>query len=76
LVLKDTGNTTAEHLEVLHQLGFTRVSYGVQDYDLRVQTAIHRFQPFEQVKQVTELSRKLDIPLSVMIWYLDYLFRL
>ncbi|WP_310588951.1 oxygen-independent coproporphyrinogen III oxidase [Flectobacillus sp. BAB-3569] len=53
------GNTTAEHLEVLHQLGFTRVSYGVQDYDLRVQTAIHRFQPFEQVKQVTELSRKL-----------------
>src|SRR5690554_6845126 len=35
------------------------VSFGVQDYDERVQKAIHRIQPFEKVQQVTEWSRSL-----------------
>ena len=37
-------NTTKEHLEALYQVGFRRVSYGVQDYDIKVQQAIHRIQ--------------------------------
>lgn len=52
-------NTSATHLQVLYDLGFRRVSYGVQDYDAQVQTAIHRFQTFQQVATVTELSRKI-----------------
>lgn len=52
-------NTTAEHLQTLYNLGFRRVSFGVQDYDPVVQKAIHRNQPFENVKQVTELSKAI-----------------
>jgi oxygen-independent coproporphyrinogen III oxidase len=51
-------NTKMEHLQVLNELGFTRVSYGVQDYNLEVQLAIHRFQPFKNVKDATDNARK------------------
>ncbi|WP_034258768.1 oxygen-independent coproporphyrinogen III oxidase [Altibacter lentus] len=50
-------NTSDEHLCVLASFGFTRVSYGVQDYNETVQKAIHRIQPFENVKKVTEAAR-------------------
>ena len=50
-------NTTQSHLEELHFLGFRRLSLGVQDFDPAVQLAIHRIQPFEKVKQVTDLAR-------------------
>ncbi|MGB1211471.1 MAG: oxygen-independent coproporphyrinogen III oxidase [Lacinutrix venerupis] len=50
-------NTTKEHLKMFAGFKFTRVSYGVQDYNLKVQKAIHRIQPFENVKKVTEYSR-------------------
>ena len=46
-------NTTKEHLKTLYDLGFTRVSFGVQDYNEKVQKAIHRIQPFNNVKNVT-----------------------
>lgn len=52
-------NTTSEHLQVLYDLGFRRVSFGVQDYNLKVQKAINRIQPFENVKRVTDLARKI-----------------
>jgi oxygen-independent coproporphyrinogen III oxidase len=52
-------NTTKEHLQSLYKLGFTRVSFGVQDYDETVQKAINRIQPFEDVKRVTEWAREL-----------------
>lgn len=52
-------NTTKEHLEVFYELGFRRVSYGVQDYSLKVQQAINRVQPFENVKRVTDWSREI-----------------
>ena len=52
-------NTSAEHLQTLYDLGFTRVSYGVQDYNRDVQLAIHRLQPFENVKRVTDEAREL-----------------
>ena len=51
-------NTSEEHLKTLAEFGFTRVSYGVQDYNETVQKAIHRIQPFENVKFATETSRK------------------
>lgn len=52
-------NTTKEHLKGLFDLGFRRNSFGVQDYDPKVQKAIHRIQPFENVKRVTEWSREV-----------------
>lgn len=52
-------NTTREHLQALYDVGFRRVSYGVQDYNPTVQHAIHRIQPFEHVKQVTEWAREI-----------------
>ncbi|MEB3005332.1 oxygen-independent coproporphyrinogen III oxidase [Capnocytophaga sp. G2] len=52
-------NTTYQHLETLYRLGFTRVSYGVQDYSPIVQRAIHRIQPFENVERVTLQARAL-----------------
>ncbi|SHN17126.1 oxygen-independent coproporphyrinogen-3 oxidase [Cyclobacterium lianum] len=51
-------NTSEAHLKTLADFGFTRVSYGIQDFDRQVQLAIHRIQPFEKVKEVTEMSRK------------------
>ena len=52
-------NTTREHLQALYDVGFRRVSYGVQDYNETVQKAIHRIQPFENVKKATELAREI-----------------
>lgn len=52
-------NTTREHLERLYGLGFTRVSYGVQDYSPEVQKAIHRIQPFANVERVTLQAREI-----------------
>ncbi|WP_299334607.1 oxygen-independent coproporphyrinogen III oxidase [uncultured Psychroserpens sp.] len=52
-------NTTRAHLETLYNLGFTRVSFGVQDYNEAVQKAINRIQPFENVKQATLTAREI-----------------
>ena len=52
-------NTTGDHLEALFDLGFTRVSFGVQDFDPVVQKSINRIQPFENVQEVTRLSRAI-----------------
>jgi len=52
-------HTTKEQLQTLFDVGFTRISFGVQDYDPMVQKAIHREQPFENVKNVTNWSREI-----------------
>ena len=52
-------NTTRAHLQKLFDLGFRRVSFGVQDYDEKVQTAIHRIQPFHNVAKVTFWAREI-----------------
>lgn len=52
-------NTTAKHLETLHSIGFDRVSFGIQDFDLNVQKLINRMQSFEQVKAITEKAREI-----------------
>ncbi len=52
-------NTTRAHLQALYDVGFRRVSYGVQDYNATVQKAIRRIQPFEHVMQATEMAREI-----------------
>jgi oxygen-independent coproporphyrinogen-3 oxidase len=41
--------STPDRLAVLAELGFNRLSFGVQDFDAEVQKAVHRVQPAEQV---------------------------
>ena len=52
-------NTTKEQLQTLYDVGFTRVSFGVQDYNLKVQEAIHRVQPFENVEKAHRLAKEI-----------------
>jgi oxygen-independent coproporphyrinogen-3 oxidase len=46
------GSTSAQHLIDLFEVGYRRVSFGIQDYDPVVQKAIHRIQSFEMVKDI------------------------
>jgi oxygen-independent coproporphyrinogen-3 oxidase len=52
-------NTTEAHLQTLYNLGFRRVSFGVQDNDAEVQRIINRIQPFENVQHATETARRI-----------------
>jgi oxygen-independent coproporphyrinogen-3 oxidase len=52
-------NTTKKHLQTLYDLGFRRVSFGVQDYSIEVQEAIHRVQPFHNVAKVTFWAKEI-----------------
>jgi oxygen-independent coproporphyrinogen-3 oxidase len=52
-------NTKREHLQKLYDLGFRRVSFGVQDYSEKVQKAIHREQPFHNVAKVTFWAKEI-----------------
>ncbi|AWM12606.1 oxygen-independent coproporphyrinogen III oxidase [Flavobacterium sp. NRK F10] len=52
-------NTSKEHLQTLFDLGFRRVSFGVQDYSEKVQQAIHRIQPFHNVAKVTFWAKEI-----------------
>ena len=52
-------NTTEEHLQTLFDLGFRRLSLGIQDYSPVVQKAIHRIQSFEQVERVHKKAQEI-----------------
>jgi oxygen-independent coproporphyrinogen-3 oxidase len=52
-------NTSFEHLDSLHKEGFNRVSFGIQDLNERVQVAINRIQPYENVERVTDWARDI-----------------
>jgi len=45
-------------MKFLRELGFNRVSLGVQDFEPEVQRAVHRIQPFELVERVTREARE------------------
>ncbi len=47
-------------LSHLRGLGFNRLSFGVQDFDPRVQAAVHRVQPYEQVAALMQSARALQ----------------
>ncbi|WP_281613553.1 oxygen-independent coproporphyrinogen III oxidase [Flammeovirga sp. SubArs3] len=52
-------NTTVEHLQALFDVGYTRISLGIQDFDPVVQKAINRVQSYEQVEFVTNEARRI-----------------
>lgn len=49
-----------EQLATARQLGFRRISYGVQDFDPVVQAAIGRVQPESVVLKAVELAREVE----------------
>jgi oxygen-independent coproporphyrinogen III oxidase len=51
-------NTTQEHLQTLYDMGFRRVSFGVQDHNEKVQRIINRIQPFENVQRAVHDARE------------------
>ncbi len=51
--------TTDDHLDTLADLGFNRVSLGLQDLDPRVQEAVDRVQPLELTRAQVERAREL-----------------
>ncbi|MGL1886840.1 MAG: oxygen-independent coproporphyrinogen III oxidase [Reichenbachiella sp.] len=53
------GNTTKAHLQTLFDLGFKRLSLGIQDFDLEVQKTIHRIQTYETVELVVNQARSI-----------------
>ncbi|WP_257404719.1 oxygen-independent coproporphyrinogen III oxidase [Campylobacter lari] len=50
-----------EQADVLIQNGFNRISFGVQDFDEKVQKEIHRIQPFDLTKNAVDMVRKKGI---------------
>lgn len=50
-----------DQIKVLKDYGFNRLSFGVQDFDDSVQTAIHRVQPFSLVQSAVNLANKYGI---------------
>lgn len=50
-----------EQLDVLTSHGFNRVSFGVQDFDEKVQKEIHRIQPFDMTKNAVDMARAKGI---------------
>ncbi len=55
----DPRTVTEQRLAHLADIGFNRLSFGVQDFDLEVQKAVHRVQPAEQVFELVAAARKL-----------------
>ena len=50
-----------EQMKVLQRHGFTRISFGVQDFNPTTQEAIHRIQPYDLTKEAVELARKYGV---------------
>ena len=55
----DPRTVNDSRLKHLAELGFNRLSFGVQDFDPEVQKAVHRIQPAEQVFSLVEAARRL-----------------
>ena len=46
-------------MQTLFDLGFKRTSFGIQDYDTKVQLAINRIQTYETVQNINTISRDI-----------------
>jgi oxygen-independent coproporphyrinogen-3 oxidase len=54
----DPRTIDASRLDTLAELGFNRLSFGVQDFDPEVQKSVHRVQPAEQVFALVAAARE------------------
>jgi len=49
-------------VKMLKNLGFNRISMGIQDFDAAVQKSVNRIQPYELVKKFYDYCRALNFP--------------
>ena len=57
----DPNDMDEARFDALAEIGMTRVSLGVQDFDLKVQKAINRLQSYEQTKAVVDGARSRGV---------------
>jgi oxygen-independent coproporphyrinogen-3 oxidase len=55
----DPRGLTRQHMEAFREIGFTRTSFGVQDFNIEVQEAINRVQSEAITRQTVEWAREL-----------------
>ena len=53
----DPRKVDEDTIGVLGEIGFNRISVGIQDFDPAVQQAVNRIQSFEQTRQVIDAAR-------------------
>lgn len=54
----DPREASDEHIKTLREIGFNRISMGIQDFDPKVQKAVHRVQTEELSRHVIDVCRE------------------
>lgn len=57
----DPRHIDEDQMRVLSENGFNRVSFGIQDFNEKVQMAVHRVQPYDVTKKAMDLARKYNM---------------
>ncbi len=57
----DPRHINEDQMRVMSEAGFNRVSFGIQDFNEKVQIAVHRIQPYEVTKAAMDLARKYNM---------------
>ncbi|MEA3521685.1 MAG: oxygen-independent coproporphyrinogen III oxidase [Campylobacterota bacterium] len=57
----DPRHIDEDQMKVLSKAGFNRVSFGIQDFNEKVQLAVHRVQPYDITKKAMDLARKYNM---------------
>ncbi|WP_457746516.1 oxygen-independent coproporphyrinogen III oxidase [Sulfurimonas sp.] len=57
----DPRHINEDQMRVMSEHGFNRVSFGIQDFNEKVQVAVHRVQPYNITKDAMELARKYNM---------------
>ena len=56
----DPRTVSSDRLLRLKNIGFNRISFGVQDFDDNVQKAVNRIQSFDEIKALVKKAKDLD----------------
>ncbi len=57
----DPRHINEDQMKVMASHGFNRVSFGIQDFNEKVQIAVHRVQPYNVTKDAMDLARKYNM---------------
>jgi oxygen-independent coproporphyrinogen-3 oxidase len=57
----DPRHINEDQMRVMSEAGFNRVSFGLQDFNEKVQQAVHRIQPYKTTQHAMELARKYNM---------------
>ena len=57
----DPRHINEDQMKVMSEAGFNRVSFGLQDFNEKVQIAVHRVQPYSITKDAMDLARKYNM---------------